>query len=118
LLPILSEAACAAYRDLGQVEVDRRTSRRHHGGGRPALATLTFAQLCALWRKSAAGLAAAATPRAELRVVEARARLLAELELREPVAMAAWIAAGALEPAGPPAYLLGTASMSSRDLIQ
>jgi hypothetical protein len=76
---------------------------------------LTTAQLCSLWRKSAAGLSAATTPGALAEVVNARAVVLAELERRDPVAMAAWIAAGAREAGGPPSYLLGTTSSGSRE---
>ena len=80
-----------------------------------ALGALSFAQVCGLWRKSASALAGAPTPAARADVVAVRARLLAELERREPAAMAAWIAAGDCEPDGPSAYLLGAASVSSRE---
>jgi hypothetical protein len=107
----------------------RRRSRRatqHPAGVLPAvlgclsvdsstLRSLSTAQVCSLWRKSAAGLTAATSPEALSEVVTARAAVLAELERREPVAMAAWIAAGAREAGGPPAYLLGVASTSTRD---
>jgi hypothetical protein len=79
------------------------------------LRTLSTAQVCSLWRKSAAGLTAATSPEALLEVVTARAVVLAELERREPVAMAAWLAAGAREAGGPPSYLLGVTSMSVRE---
>jgi hypothetical protein len=75
------------------------------------LRTLTTAQVCSLWRKSASGLTAANTPEALAEVVTARSVVLAELERREPVAMAAWIAAGAREAGGPPSYLLGPTSV-------
>ena len=67
---------------------------------------LSTAQLCALWRKSSAGLRAAATPADRAEVVAARGVLLDELERREPAAMAAWLASGAVEPEGPPVYLV------------
>jgi hypothetical protein len=73
--------------------------------GRP-LASLTTAELCALWRKSRAGLHAAPTADGRARVAAARAVLLDELELREPEAMAEWLRSGALEPEGPSAYLV------------
>jgi hypothetical protein len=71
-----------------------------------SLSSLTTSELCALWRKSSAGLRAAPTTAARLEVVAARAELLDELERREPEAMAEWIAAGALEPEGPSVYLV------------
>jgi hypothetical protein len=74
------------------------------------LLTLTTPQLAALWRKSAAGLSAATDAEATLEVVVARAAILAELERRDPVAMIAWVAAGATEPDGPSTYLLGVPS--------
>ena len=70
-----------------------------------SLSTLSTPQLCALWRKSSAGLRGAHTPAAKAQVVAARAALLDELELREPETMAAWLASG-LEPDGPAAYLV------------
>jgi len=80
------------------------------------LSALSATQLSALWRKSAVSLLIAArSADAVLEAVRARAVLLAELERRDPVTMAAWIAAGALEADGPPAYLLGVRSMSSRE---
>ena len=71
-----------------------------------SLNTLSTAQLCALWRKSSAGLQAAQSPAEVASVVEARGVLLDELERREPEAMRAWLAAGAVEPEGPPVYLV------------
>jgi len=71
-----------------------------------ALACLTTPQLCALWRKSRAGLHAAPTPAARARVAAARGVLLDELERREPAAMAEWLRSGALEPDGPSTYLV------------
>ena len=73
---------------------------------RPALAALTTAQLCALWRKSRAGLHAAPTPADRARVAAARGILLEELERREPEVMADWLQSGAREPEGPSAYLV------------
>lgn len=74
------------------------------------LAELTLTQVSALWRKSRAGLASASTPEQQLAVVSARAVLLAELERRDPRAMAAWLATGGTaEPDGPAAYSLGAA---------
>jgi hypothetical protein len=70
------------------------------------LAGLSTPQLCALWRKSLAGLYAAATPAARAKVASARGILLEELERREPEPMAEWLEAGAVEPEGPPAYLV------------
>jgi len=69
-------------------------------------ARLTTPQLCALWRKSRAGLHAASTPMAQARVAAARGALLDELERREPEAMADWLQSGALEPDGPSTYLV------------
>lgn len=63
-------------------------------------------ELCALWRKSRAGLHATSTPVARARVAAARGLLLDELERREPEAMAEWLQSGALEPDGPSAYLV------------
>jgi hypothetical protein len=73
---------------------------------RRPLANLTTPQLCALWRKSRAGLHAAPTPEDRARVAAARAVLLEELERREPEVMADWLRSGAREPEGPPAYLV------------
>jgi hypothetical protein len=73
---------------------------------RAPVARLTTAQLCALWRKSLAGLLAAGTPAEHAEVVAARGVLLDELERREPQAMAEWLNGGAREPEGPPAYLV------------
>jgi hypothetical protein len=73
---------------------------------RRPLAALTTPQLCALWRKSLAGLHAAPTPAERARVAAARGVLLEELECREPEAMADWLRSGAREPAGPSAYLV------------
>ena len=70
------------------------------------LAGLTTPQLCALWRKSRAGLHAAPTPEVRARVAAARAVLLEELERREPEVMADWLQSGAREPEGPSAYLV------------
>jgi hypothetical protein len=72
----------------------------------PSLAALTTPQLCALWRKSRAGLHAAPTPASRAEVVSARGVLLDELERREPQAMAEWLESGALEPDGPSTYLV------------
>jgi hypothetical protein len=74
--------------------------------GRPTLTGLTTPQLCALWRKSRAGLRSATTPDALGQVVTARELLLDELVRREPEAMAEWLGAGAVEPEGPSDYLL------------
>lgn len=71
-----------------------------------SLHDLTTAQLCALWRKSSAGLRGAHTPAARASVVSARGVLLDELERREPEVMLAWLESGALEPGGPSAYLV------------
>ncbi len=71
-----------------------------------SLRSLSTPQLCALWRKSSAGLRAASTPAARAEVVTARGVLLDELERREPEAMAEWLEAGALEPEGPSDYLV------------
>ena len=71
-----------------------------------SLRSLSTPQLCALWRKSSAGLRAAQTPAALADVVAARGDLLDELERREPEAMAAWLEAGAVEPEGPSVYLV------------
>lgn len=71
-----------------------------------SLRSLSTAQLCALWRKSSAGLRAAPTPAARAEVVAARGVLLDELERREPEAMAEWLEAGAVEPEGPSVYLV------------
>ena len=73
---------------------------------RRPLAGLTTAQLCALWRKSRAGLHAAPTPADRARVAVARGVLLDELERREPEVMADWLESGAREPEGPSAYLV------------
>ena len=70
------------------------------------LTGLTTPQLCALWRKSSAGLRAAPTVAARAHVVAARGVLLDELERREPEAMAEWLESGGLEPDGPSDYLL------------
>lgn len=71
------------------------------------LRDLDPAQLCALWRKSAAGLSGASSIEQHLAVVDARVALLAELERRDPAPMAAWLAVGGSdEPAGPTAYLV------------
>ena len=72
----------------------------------PSLTSLTTPQLCALWRKSRAGLRFATTPAALVEVVTARGVLLDELERREPHAMAEWLDSGAVEPEGPSDYLL------------
>jgi hypothetical protein len=72
----------------------------------PTVRSLTTPQLCALWRKSHSGLHSAPTPPDRLAVVAARAALLDELERREPEAMAEWLRSGAVEPAGPSAYLV------------
>jgi hypothetical protein len=66
-------------------------------------------QLCALWRKSLAGLRGASTPDARARVVSAREALLDELERREPQAMDDWLTSGAVDPEGPTVYLVHTA---------
>jgi hypothetical protein len=71
-----------------------------------SLSSLSTRELCALWRKSSAGLRAAPTVSARAEVVAARGELLDELERRDPQAMAEWIQAGALEPEGPSAYLV------------
>jgi hypothetical protein len=73
---------------------------------RTSLTRLSTSELCALWRKSLAGLLAAGTPVERAEVVAARGVLLAELERREPQAMLEWLAGGAREPEGPPAYLV------------
>ena len=49
---------------------------------------------------------AAATPVARAKVASARGILLEELERCEPEPMAEWLEAGAVEPEGPPAYLV------------
>jgi hypothetical protein len=85
---------------------NRRTPRALAADRRRPLASLTTAELCALWRKSRAGLHAAPTADGRARVAAARAVLLDELELREPEAMAEWLRSGALEPEGPSAYLV------------
>ena len=79
---------------------------RRSGDRRPPLAGLTTAQLCALWRKSRAGLHAAPTAAERARVAAARGILLEELERREPEVMADWLQSGAREPEGPSAYLV------------
>ena len=86
----------------------RRTPRRPAAlaSGQPSLAALTTPQLCALWRKSRAGLHAASSPAARARVAAARGVLLEELERREPEVMADWLQSGAREPEGPSAYLV------------
>jgi len=88
----------------------RRTSQRaaalQQAEAAETLAHLTTPQLCALWRKSRAGLHAAVTPAARARVAAARGVLLDELERREPEAMAEWLQSGALEPDGPSTYLV------------
>ena len=89
---------CGDSRDLGQVRVDDWQAR------------LTTPQLCALWRKSRAGLRSALTPDAVAEVVTARERLLDELERREPQVMAEWLDGGGVEPEGPLDYLLREAS--------
>ena len=71
-----------------------------------SLSRLTTPQLCALWRKSRAGLQGAATPDEHLQVVSVRQALLDELERREPEAMDDWLADGAVDPDGPSAYLV------------
>ena len=86
-------------------------SRGRRGAGRAVerrrpLAGLTTPQLCALWRKSRAGLHAAPTPADRARVAAARGVLLEELERREPEVMADWLQSGAREPEGPSAYLV------------
>ncbi len=73
---------------------------------RRPLASLTTPQLCALWRKSRAGLHAAPTAADRARVAAARGALLEELEHREPEVMADWLQSGAREPEGPSAYLV------------
>ena len=73
---------------------------------RRPLAGLTTPQLCALWRKSRAGLHAAPTPADRARVAATRGVLLDELERREPEVMADWLQSGAREPEGPSAYLV------------
>ena len=83
-------------RPTASVTVERR---------RP-LAGLTTPQLCALWRKSQAGLHAAPTAADRARVAAARGVLLEELERREPEVMADWLQSGAREPEGPSAYLV------------
>lgn len=82
------------------------TPTRPQGVRRRPLAGLTTPQLCALWRKSRAGLRAAPTPAARVRVAAARGILLDELERREPEVMADWLQSGAREPEGPSAYLV------------
>ncbi len=72
----------------------------------PSLTRLTMPQLCALWRKSRAALRGATTPHARAEVVTAREALLDELERREPQTMADWLQTGAVEPEGPPTYLV------------
>ena len=84
----------------------RGAAPQHDVETAPPLACLTTAQLCALWRKSRAGLHAASTPASQARVAAARGVLLDELERREPEAMAEWLQTGALEPDGPSAYLV------------
>ena len=86
----------------------RRTPRGSGGTAerRLPLAGLTTPQLCALWRKSRAGLHAAPTPADRARVAAARGVLLEELERREPEVMADWLQSGAREPEGPSAYLV------------
>ena len=87
-----------------------RRAPRHGLGGAAAgsrpLAALSTPELCALWRKSLAGLHAAPTPAVQARVAAARGVLLDELEHREPEVMAAWLQSGAREPDGPSAYLV------------
>jgi hypothetical protein len=73
---------------------------------RRPFAGLTTPQLCALWRKSRAGLHAAPTPADRARVAATRGVLLEELERREPEVMADWLQSGAREPEGPSAYLV------------
>jgi len=63
-------------------------------------------QLCALWRKSRAGLRGAVTPDAQVQVVSTREALLDELERREPQAMDDWLTGGAVDPEGPSVYLV------------
>lgn len=87
------------------------------GSGPPqsVLADVDSAQLCALWRKSAAGLSGATDVEQHLAVVEARGALLAELERRDPAPMAAWLATGGPgEPAGPASYLVGADQLPGR----
>jgi hypothetical protein len=99
---------------VGLVRRARRWASRRTPAGRLAAAAvlsrplerLTTAELCALWRKSRAGLKAAPTPAARARVAAARGVLLDELEAREPEVMAEWLRSGALEPEGPSAYLV------------
>ena len=76
------------------------------GGWKLSLRSLSTPQLCALWRKSSAGLRAATTPAALASVVAARGLLLDELERREPHVMAEWLEAGAVDPDGPSVYLV------------
>ena len=100
----------------------RRHARRRHTPGTPNVSTsavpsqsapplsrLTMAQLCALWRKSWAGLRGASTPSARAQVVSAREALLDELERREPQAMDDWLTSGGADPDGPSVYLVRTA---------
>ena len=102
----------AARRTPAPAVVSQPTSTDRAPAGAP-LARLTTPQLCALWRKSWAGLRMAPTPRARAEVVSARAALLDELERREPQAMADWLTAGAVEPDGPSGYLLHQAARAS-----
>jgi hypothetical protein len=112
---VRSRFAAFVLRDLGQVMVVglvRRMRlwalRRTRGAAtrRRPLAELTTPQLCALWRKSHAGLYAAPTAADRARVAAARGILLDELEHREPDVMADWLQSGAREPEGPSAYLV------------
>ena len=84
----------------------RAANLRRAADHTPLLTGLTTPQLCALWRKSQAGLHAATTPADRAKVVSARGVLLDELERREPDAMAEWLESGALEPDGPSTYLV------------
>ena len=84
----------------------RRTSRCAAPLPAELFARLSTPELCALWRKSRAGLHATSTAAARARVAAARGLLLDELERRDPEAMAEWLQSGALEPDGPSAYLV------------
>src|SRR4051812_44731722 len=70
------------------------------GGSTLSVKSLSTPQLCALWRKSSAGLHGASSPAARAHVVATRGVLLDELERREPQPMVDWLAAGALDPGG------------------
>jgi hypothetical protein len=70
-----------------------------------AVAAVTNAELCALWRSSYTALQRASTTAARTRLVANRQVFLDEMERRNPTALTAWLTSGARAASGPDRYL-------------